>query len=181
MEVNVRLDQSPNALALSKRCTRNGSDDSDPFYMSELNILDVESLGPITKQNIYYFLYSFVLNIPIERYQKHMVPDVRNERNEGTDAYYFNFEQKKVEERLYGYLCEYKEWVRSPLKKEEYKPFMDELYAYLGKVKFFVISCGDLFKTPNYYCSNINIFVITQNEQPQTKNKVALFSFFASD
>lgn len=181
MEVKVKLDQSLKGLALAKTCTRNWSDDSDPFCMSELNIFDIQTQGPITKQNIYYFLYSFFANIPIERYQKYMLPNVLKESNKGTDSYYMSQERQKVEPYLRAYLSENRSFVRSPLRKENYQTFIDELYAYLGSVKFFVVGCGNLFTTPNYYCDNINILIITQNKQPQTQNKLALFSFFSPD
>ena len=72
MDINLTLDQAPLSKELTRRIRRNLSDDSNPFFMSELHIFDATTKGPLTIQNIRSLLFSLFQSLPISRYQEHL-------------------------------------------------------------------------------------------------------------
>ena len=179
MKVKLTLDESGEAQRLVRQVSRTISDDTDPFYMAELNIFRVGTLGPITSQSLPFFLRSFPMAIPIERFQNHM-----NSKVPGSDpAHYWQLieHQKIYEDLLEGWLCKYQNSVRKYYTQSGFRPFLNSLYSLLRGPILFLRSFDQLFIAPDYYCSNINALILTRDRLPEKVNRAALFSFFISD
>lgn len=168
------------ATALMQLCRKNYSTDCAPFYMSQLTFYDLQTPSPISKQTIDNALDLFIENLPEGDFklfldQRLFENDVLKYKND-----WYKPSKADFEKRFYGWMTSYSEQVRSPLRKEEYPSFLERLYHYLGNPKFFAIR-HNLFVTPNYFCDNINAFVITQNHGKFPTDKLAMFSFFCPD
>lgn len=167
------------ALELIKICRGSASDDSDPFYMAQLSLFDLQTASPITKQTIEAALDLFIENLPDGAFKEFLDPTLLQD---GKMKYQDWYAPSKVDfdTSLRGWLSEYKSFVRSPIRKEIYEDFLQRLYSYLGKPHFFYIR-NSMFKAPNYYCDNINAFIVTQNHGKFPVDKIAMFSFFSPD
>lgn len=167
------------AEKLMKICQKNYSDDSAPFYMTQLIIFDLQTPSPVTKQTAQAALELFIENLPNDIFRQHFNPAFfENGKIKG--SYCSEYEAAYFEKDLEAWLTSYKSQVRSPIRKEAYPAFISELYQYLGNPKFF-FSANGLFVTPNYFCDNINVFILTQNHGKFPVDKLAMFSFFSPD
>jgi hypothetical protein len=169
----------PAAEKLMKDCRKNYSDDSAPFYMSQLLLFDLKTPSPITQQTALGAAEIFLKDIPHPDFKKH-IDSYYLEGDNLVNVCISEFKKTDFENNLEGWLTAYKGQVRSPIRKEDYANFKKELYDYLGKPKFF-FTANRLFVSPNYYCDNINALILTQNHGKFPMDKLAMFSFFSPD
>lgn len=169
----------PTAEKLMKVCRRNYSQDSEPFYMTQLLLFDLKTPSPITEQTALAAVEIFFQNIPNTDFKKHLNPYFL-EGNNLVNSCIGECKASDFEQNLESWLTTYKSQVRSPIRKEDYANFKEGLYEYLGKPKFF-FTANQLFVTPNYFCDNINALILTQNHGRFPVDKLAMFSFFSPD
>jgi hypothetical protein len=173
------------AEELMKPCRKNFSPDCAPFHMSQLTLFDLKTRSPISKQTIFPALIEFLENLPKGKFKQHRDPD-RFKDGKLRSSFWTNLlKQDEFEIRLKGWLCERKENVRSPFpqgntQKINIDDYLSDLYQYLGKPKFFLTD-NSIFKTPDYFCPNINAIIATQNHGKFPIDKLAMFSFFCPD
>jgi hypothetical protein len=179
MRINPVCCSDDDAEKLMKICRKNYSYDTEPFYMSQLVLADLNTKSPITGQTSDAALAAFLEDLPTEEFKEHLNP-----------GYFENGKiQKSIigackitdfEKNLEGWLSGYKNQVRSPISKDKYLEFKNELYKYLGRPKFYYI-VNQIFVTKNYFCDNINAIILTQNHGRYPVDKIAMFSFFSPD
>jgi hypothetical protein len=147
------------------------SDDMVPFYSRNLLIADIETRGPITKQNLAFAAQAFIKQLP-EPYHTFLSPDFINRTIPYQQNFsYFNLAEGK--EHLYQLLSKgsfnaYTNYF--PLMASNLDLFWNPFLNYFGQ-SFLVVFTSGLF---NVACGDISFLFIKTG-------KAAFYTFFTTD